>query len=230
MKLTKIKDALAMYAEFLKTDKAYENVFLYHGIQVFQDNWDISVDELSKMYINATDNSTSNRLWLVDNAHPREVMSAFFHYDPTYTKFMFKDLFTEEMSIESRLERFTFHADQLFQELQKHFTNSPYNTHFQTARVASMYLAHHRPQSYLIFNWSIFKEFIPFLEMTNPPTYADPDRYYKIGKTLFNFILKDQELLTAHQERLEVEKHYIFPCQMMVYELMHLIAHRPFVS
>lgn len=219
MKLTMIKEALEQFKVYLTSDKAYEMLFLYEGIKNFQLNWNLSEENLSKMYLKATNNTTSNRLWRENNGHPREVMSGFFHYDSVYSIFLFKDLFNDEMAIESRLDRFIFHCEQLYEELRPYYDNSPHDSHYHSKKTASIYLAFLKPHQYPVYDWEKFTTFLPFLQVADPPTYEDPARYYKVSKILFNFIAKDKEIGTLHKKRLEPEKHFINKTQTLVYEL-----------
>ncbi len=227
MKLTKIQEAVGIFKDYLTSERAYHNLHIYEGIQNFQENWNLGSDELSRMYLNSTENTTSLRLWRRNDAHPRDIMSAFFHYDPVYTKFMFKDLFNEDLDIASRLDRFTFHSDELFKALEIHFIDGPYNSHFHDKRIASIYLAYHKPSNYLFYDWDVFAEFLPFLEVSEPATYEDPERYYKVSKVLYNFLCKDKDIPTLHQDRLKAGKHYTEMSYSMVYELMEAVNHRP---
>lgn len=226
MKLENIKTAITNFKKFLSSDQAYENNYLYEGIKTFHEHWDLGNEPLAKMYLKATDNQSSKRMWKVQNGHPREVMSAFFHYDRTYTKFIFKDLFNDEIGIESRLDRYVFHSKQLFNELEERFLDGPHNSHYQTKMVGSIYLAYHSPAHYLIYDWDLFQSFLPLLEVTDPPTHEDPVRYFKVGNVLFKFLMKDPEILTLHKLRLKKTIHYTAPSRMLVLELMSHLTDR----
>ena len=41
------------------------------------------------------------------------------------------------------------------------------------------------------------------------PKINDFSRYYKVMRTIFNFIKKDEEILNIHLQRLNPEKHYM---------------------
>lgn len=224
MKLSKVKEGIELFKGYLTSDEAWDKLFYYESVKNFTDKWDMSTEELSKMYLDATDNNTSRRLWRINDSHPRQVMSVLFHFEPVYVKFMFKDLFSEEISVDSRLERFVFHADQLFAQLEQHFIDGPYNTHYHDRMTASYYLAFYKPDKYLIYNWKLFSGFHPFLEMNNPPQHEDCVRYYKVCTILSNFLFKDEKVIELHKNRLNPSIHYTDKSAMLVYEFMEFIS------
>ena len=56
------------------------------------------------------------------------------------------------------------------------------------------------------------------------PRINDVSRYFKVMRTIFNFIKKDEEILTIHQSRLDGEYHYTGETLLVVEDFCGFLA------
>jgi hypothetical protein len=72
----------------------------------------------------------------------------------------------------------------------------------------SIYLAFQYPETYALYDFTIFQKALEYLGARDIPQQNDIARYYKVLKTLQTFLDKDPEIEKALQQHLQVRKHY----------------------
>lgn len=133
-----------------------DEVYKWEAVKCFQDNWNPSADNFSKM-LNDSLGKTAN---LLDNgfAYPRAMIKSYAEHDSENVKQMFADLFDDNKDLAARIDSFI--ASSI--ALQKKFPEIG-KSHYQTANVASVYLWLRYPEKYYIFKPNLDKEVLQIL-------------------------------------------------------------------
>ncbi len=211
MNLQKLNEAIGEYKSFLKTNPKYDPYWRLESLRIFQENWDIDTGDFRGMFDRSLQNSHTRRIWKRENYTPKEMMLKFIGLNSDYVRFCFQDLFNENKDIENRVDRFVFYCDEMLRDYKSQNPLSIENSHFHddNYEMISFYLAFRYPELYTPYHFESFKKLMQKLGSLDVPKVNDTARYFKIMRTIFNFIKKDEEILGIHQSRLNSEKHYI---------------------
>lgn len=210
MQLKKIEQYIQHYKNFLKKSREYPEAYKWESLQIFQKNWDIDAPDFGQMYNKSLENSFSRRLWKGDNFDPKTRMLQFIALQPDFVRRMFRDLMDESKEHGTRSSRFLFGCEELLKDYKTLHRSSIENNHYhENNHMISLYLGFLFPQKYALFFYPEFKNFMIKLGSTKVPATFEVDRFYKILRTLNNFLLKDEELLKVHQRKLNPSKHYM---------------------
>jgi hypothetical protein len=209
MLLAKIQTAMGNYKTWLKETPYHPQLYKWESLQVFQANWKIDAADPALMFDQCFHNSENRRLWQVDNWQPKRVMTEFWKTDPMTVRLMFDDLFNETRGVEGRIGRFVFGCDELLRDYRRAHIGSIENSHYHDDfRMISIYLAFQYPETYALYDFTIFQKALEYLGARDIPQQNDIARYYKVLKTLQTFLDKDPEIEKALQQHLQVRKHY----------------------
>ncbi|MEM9824197.1 MAG: hypothetical protein AAF985_24135, partial [Bacteroidota bacterium] len=193
--------------------------YKWESQQVFQDHWDIEAPDFAQMYENSLQNTETRRLWKGQNFFPKEKMARLIRFQPDFARRMFRDLFDESKSIESRKSRFLFGCDSLLQDYKTAHPHSIENNHdHENNHIISMYLAFHYPQNYTLFFYPEFKAFMQKLKVTQLPSPYDFERFCKISRTLNTFLNKDPDIPGLIARKLHPDRHYKAPSLLLVHD------------
>jgi len=210
MNLKKIQEALQQYKNFLRANLRQLSVYKWESLQIFQQRWDIEAEDFKAMYDQSLQNSHTRRLWKRENYEPKQMMLKFIEGQPDYVRFLFKDLFREKAEVEGRVGRFIFHCDELLREYKQAHPRSIENNHFHddNYQMVSLYLAFRYPENYAPYDFEKFKKLLKLLGSKDLPKVNEVARFYKVMRTLYQFLEKDEELIQLHQRRLLPGKHF----------------------
>ncbi len=206
MQLHKIKHYIQQYKEYLNSFEASKNRLHYWESQrIWQENWDNDAIDWASMYDKSLQNTTTKRLWKREGYEPKQMMLAFLAMDQHFVFSMFNDLFNEDQDVHSRADRFSFYCDQLMLQFRKH---KPMNKalghhHDDGYQIISLYLSFQFPDLYAPYEANRFLELLHKIGAANIPLAGDFPRHLKIMRTLQNFLNKEEELITLHQNRLQ---------------------------
>lgn len=225
MQLKKIQEALDQFKTHLASEAKEEHLYIYESQKIFQENWNLESSDPVSMYNRSLNNSQTRRLWNRENYEPKRMMLEFWRMQPDFVKQMFQDLFDENKKVDGRVGRFVFYCDELLTEFLEKHPRSREGKHFHQDgyQIVSLYLAFRYPDQYSLYHFDRFKRLLSALGTPDMPATHDFDRFCKVMKTLWGFMQKDEELMTAHRERLEEGKHYQGESLLPVYELMQII-------
>jgi len=199
MVLDIIKSLIEKYKELILTNPDYDELYKWESLKTFQDRWNIDEDDFHQMYDNSLKNSYSENLWASQFFYPKRVMLKFIELDQERVRSMFKNLFDEEKEIESRIDRFVFHCDELRDLILK--KESQFQNHFHDGyRMISVYLCFRYPMQYTIYKYTEFKDFMEYVRAKSIPGTNEIDRFYKVMRTLYNILAEDDELLSIHRQ------------------------------
>ena len=209
MQLKKIQEHIAAYKKWLKngSQDTETNLYKWESQQIWQKNWDIEATDFAEMLDQSLQNSTSRRIWSRENYAPKKAMLEFMKMQPHFVYSMFQELFNEEKDIRNRIDRFIFYCDELMKEYKTINWASVKTNHYHDYDIISHYLAFQYPDRYTPYRFLLFKNTLEKIGGKDIPTSNDVTRYFKIMKTLYQFLSKDEELMSLHQKRLE-DKHF----------------------
>ncbi len=209
MQLKKIQSAIVDYKEWLKKGgvETEKNLYKWESQQIWQNNWNLEATDIAAMYDASLDNSTTRRIWNRENYEPKRIMKTFAQMQPHFVRSMFEELFNESKDLDGRIDRFIFYCDELLKEYKTNHRSSIENNHFHDYGIISHYLAFQYPTHYTPYNFKHFQHTLQAIGAKNNPPNHDLPRYFKVMKTLFGFLKKEEELLDLHIKRLE-EQHF----------------------
>ena len=145
----KLKEAISRYKSYF-TAQWDDERYKWEAVKCFQDNWDISATDFSKMWLAATA-KTSNLLVSVRN-FPRSMVEEFAKADPEGTRAMFTYLFDEGIDLNARIKHFITASDTLKEKYGKNADGSvKWANHYQNLNSISTYLWLRFPDKYYIY-------------------------------------------------------------------------------
>ena len=211
MNLQKLNEAVSQYKNFLQANPNYNPYWKWESQRVFKENWDIDSRNFYDMFDACLQNSQTRRLWNREHYAPKDMMLKFIRTSEEYVRFAFQDLFNENKEIEGRVDRFVFYCDELLREYREKYPTKKENTHYHNDNyeIISHYLAFRFPDIYTPYHFETFKNLMLLLGSRDVPKVNDTARYFKVMRTIFNFIKKEEGLLAVHQQRLDEEIHFM---------------------
>ena len=228
MQVQKIQEAFRAYRAFLNSPGAGERLYLWEIQQHFQENWDLTAENLAAMYDRSLQSNHTRRHWRRENYDPKQMMLGFMELDESYLRQVFKDLFNEGYEISGRVDRFIFHCDQLLQEYKRKYPRRIDNNHYHDDgyQMISLYLALRYPEQYTLYEGNAFRNLLEKLGTRNVPQFDDFERFCKISRTLYKLMQKEEGLLELHRARLDPDRHFMGESLLVVYDFYKLIAGR----
>jgi len=211
MNLQKLNDAIRQYGQFLRDHPGHDPYWRWESLKIFQENWGREAPGFSEMYDRSFENSQTRRLWKRENYEPKAMMLRLAAMIEDFVRYMFQDLFTENKEVDGRIGRFVFHCDELLREYKETHPRSKENAHFHDDgyQIISLYLAFRYPQQYTPYNFERFHKLMAHLGSRDVPKVDDTGRYFKVMRTIYNFIKKDEDILVMHRQRLNPERHFM---------------------
>ena len=222
MRLKDLQDALAAYRDHLKKGGSNEWIFLWETQRIFQENWDIEAKDLAAMFERSLESTQTRKLWNRDNFYPKRMMLKFMQQQPEFTRQIFKDLFREDKSIEGRAGRFVHYCDELLMDHRERHPSEKVLAHYHDDgyQTVFLYLALYAPESYTCYDFEAFKATLQRIGAPEIPPTHDLERFVKVSRTIFQFMLKDEELLKAHKKRLDPHRDYMGTSMLLVFDFM----------
>lgn len=225
MNLKKLQAAIEEYQRFLEKTPDHDPYWKWESQRIFQNHWDIETSDFADMFDNSLQNSKTRRLWKRENYAPKEMMLKFIQTNEEYARFIFQDLFNEEKEIEGRADRFIFYCDELLKEYKstkRHSIERHY--HDDNYEMISLYLAFRFPNQYTLYNFEKFKRFMSAIGSLDVPKVNDIGRFFKVMRTTFKFLQKNEKVMEIHQSRLKGEKHYMEETLLVAEDFMGFLA------
>lgn len=209
MLLAKIQSSIIAYNNWLHKQRHHPRAFWWETVQHFQAEWNPEAADPAAMFDRCLQNSETRRLWQAESWEPKRVMLAFWRFDPGTVRLLFEDLFNETRELEARIGRFLFGCDSLLRDYKQAHPTSVENNHYHDDyRMIALYLACRYPESYAPYDFSTFKQALVQLGARDIPERHDVVRYFKMLRTIQNFLEKDPEVLPALQRLLDPRRHF----------------------
>lgn len=197
MKLKEIQYEIEKYKSYI-TSSDYDELYKWEALKNFQGNWDIDADDFKKMYDDSFMSKITNNLWSNPHWFPKHVMLQFIDNDKEMVRGMFRELFDENVSIDRRIEKFVYNCDKIREAIYP-FDNSMKNHFHDGQRIVSLYLAFRYPDKYAIYKFTEFKTFMEIVKSPDIPRTGEYERFFKVVKTIYNILIKDNELVRIHK-------------------------------
>lgn len=201
MVLDIIKQDIETYRQFIQSPQ-YDEIYKWEALKNFQDTWDIEAADFKTMFDRSfrTGNKNEN-LWANPHWFPKAVMLNFIDHDLERVRTMFRELFDETQTIDQRIDHFVWHCDELLEFFSQTRTN--FNSHFHDGqRIITLYLAFRFPDKYAIYKFTEFRTFMQHVRAREIPGTGEYERFFKVVRTLYNIITKDDELVKLHKSLL----------------------------
>lgn len=209
MNLRLLQTHIERFRNYLETAGEFPFLYAWESQRIFQENWDLDAADFAAMYDASLQNSSNRRLWKDERYTPKEQMLLFAQAYPDFLRDMFKDLFNENKDAENRIDRFLFHCDELLRDYRDTHPDYIETRHYhEDYRMISLYLAFRYPDQYAIFDDQAFRRFLHSVQGKDISPVADPGRFFKVMRTVYNLMAKDEALLTAHYRRLDPDRHF----------------------
>ncbi|MCC6463211.1 MAG: hypothetical protein IT260_22270 [Saprospiraceae bacterium] len=227
MVLSKIQDAIGAYKRWLTQVRQHPFVYKWESLQNFQTHWAPKAPDPAAMYDRALQNSETRRLWQTENWYPKRMMLELWRFDPRTVAAMFDDLFQETRDIEARVGRFLFGCDDLLRDYKRAHPLTVENNHYHgDYRMIALYLAFRYPDQYAPYDFEVFQQALTRLQARDLPQQNDVGRYFKVMRTLLNFLDKDPEVAAAMQRHLHPRRHFQGKTLLLAEDFCrHLIQH-----
>ncbi|MCG8328481.1 MAG: hypothetical protein MI974_12385 [Chitinophagales bacterium] len=226
MQLKRIQHYIDQYKSFLKSQDREAFLYIWESQQIFQERWDLEVEDLQAMYDAVLQNSQTRRLWKGHAYEPKLMMLHFIEMQPAFVKQMFQDLFDESKDLEGRCSRFVFYCDTLLENYKEAYPLKIENNHYHDDdyHMIFLYLAFRYPESYTLYDADSFRKLLEVLGSPDIPQANDVERFAKVMLTLNRFLAKDEALQELHQQRLEGGTHYIKDSLLLVFDFYQCIT------
>ena len=224
MNLQKIQQSIADFKTYLSSSKSEDQLYKWESLFHFQQNWDLEAPEFLEAYDKSLHNSVTKRLWKADQYVPKKMMSLFIKMDADYVKHTFQDLFREAYNVGDRIDRFRFYCDELLATYKTEYPLSIENNHYHDYFIISLYLSFRYPEQYALYEFASFQKGLQRLGVANLPATDDIERYFKVCRTIWKFMEKDEEVWAVHQKRLRGKNLYREKSLLLVHEFFQVIG------
>ena len=227
MVLTKIQTAISEYRAWLEGIRFHPFVYKWESVQQFQQHWNPGDPDPAAMFERSLHNSETRRLWQTENWYPKRMMLEFWRFNPQMVHAMFDDLFNESRDAEARIGRFLFGCDELLRDYKRAHPASVENNHYHgDYRVIALYLAFRYPDQYAPYNFEVFRQTLVHFQARDIPQQNDVGRYFKVLRTLTNFLDKEPAIGEAMQKLLHPRRHYTGRTLLLAEDFCRFVAEK----
>jgi hypothetical protein len=230
MQLNKIQQLIDEYKVYLAKNYPYRelNLYKWESLNYWQNHWDTEALNFREMYNESLQNSTNRRIWSREHYAPKQMMLIFIDLQPEFVRSMFRELFNESKEVAHRIDRFLFYCDHLMALYKEQKKKPVENIHFHTDyEIISYYLAFQYPSQYTPYSFAQFHKTMALIGSKEVPQSHDVPRFFKVARTLYGFLKKDESLLALHQNRLELESnHYQKETLLLADDFMSFICNK----
>lgn len=203
MEAKKLQAYIQAFKAYLQKDRKLEELYKWKAMQHFQLSWDIEAADFVEMYDQSLKSEITQRLWKRETWRPKEVMIQLLKQDIEFGRRMFRSLFDESQSIETRISMFKFGCEELLQEFKQQHPTTIVNNHYHDDnQMIMLYLTFRFPDQYTFFTFPPFLETLKKMNIKDLPDQYNLDRFFKLTKIMNTFLQRDEALLAAQRKRL----------------------------
>ena len=179
--------------QFLEQELRRDDTDWYfpHSIVLqFHDTWnDPLIDRLKDRYDKALKSEISQRWWKGDQYRPKDIMLTLIETDEELASIAFKDLANDTATLDGRLSRFTFYAEELVTMYRRNNPRDIESHHHQDAAIISLYLSGMFPDKYTLYaGLREFQSYCKVVGSPEIPVIDDLPRYMKVAAIVFKFL------------------------------------------
>jgi len=219
MEVKKLQAGIEVFKNFLKKDRHFREVYKWEALSNFQKHWDIDAPDFAKMYDQSLQSTTTQRLWKRETWRPKEMMLQLINLEPDFARRIFRNLFDEAQSIETRISMFKFGCEEMLQEFKRQNKTTIENNHYHDDHeMILLYLTFRYPEAYTFFEYHPFVSTLRQMGIQDIPDPYNLDRFFKLTKILYTFLKKDEALLELQRKRLNTSRFYKGNSKLFVHD------------
>lgn len=180
-----------------------EEIYKWHAVKCFQDNWNISAENFPEM----VHNSFASAKNLLDSGlyYPKRMLHHYTAREPETVRQLFRNLYNENDDFIERTEAFQVGIKSIN---KKYF---PDKNDYQDKRAVLVYLCLHYPERYFLYKFAMFKAFARLVDypyQPKPGKIQNILEYLTLCEIVKGEITKDADLLELHKTRLSERVHH----------------------
>ncbi len=181
-------------------DEIIQFVELLENIQnSFGAHWALDTEDFGLCYDKSLESSISRRLWKDHDYYPKEAMLELINQDVAFVRSMFRNLFSTEKDLNSRVSKFLFCCDALMEDHKK--VDGKFRDHYHAdCSIISLYLSLNQ-EEVAYAKQSQIEQFNVLVE-SRQPTDVSLQRNLIITKVMTTILAKDDQVL-AFKRRLD---------------------------
>lgn len=222
-------EKLKSYIELYKDNFDFVNhqeLYKWKAVKQFQEHWDMEAENFYGM-LSISLSLTSN---LLDSGRyfPKGMLLRYAEDNPELIRSYFKELYNEELDINSRIENFRNSLVALNEEYPD--ADNDYQDH----RAIIVYLALRFPDRYYFYKQRMFKSFVEKVEYDYNPVAGRIEnigQYHHLCDIIKYEVSQDQELLRLHNQRLTEDCYFDSNLNILTQDFIYaVVQHLPFVE
>ncbi len=190
MKLHLLEDIIHQFIiaqlDSMETEWYYPHSLVGH----FHQSWNLQSERtLKEKYKHSLRSEISQRWWKRENYRPKDIMLKLIEADTELATIAFKDLLNDAASLDGRISRFNFYAEELLQMHRKNHLREIETYHHQDAAILSLYLAGAFPEKYTLYpGLDIFQKFCRAVGSPEITLVDDFVRFSKVATIVFKYL------------------------------------------
>ena len=196
-----------------------DEIYKWKAFKCFQDNWDINSSEFVSMLEKSLD-KTANLL-VSGNYWPKLMLLETAETNADEVQELFHQLVDEEMDLSERINEFRDGINRINE------SNFPGKKSYQDHRAIMVYLSLIYPDRYYLYKYTIFCDFIKKIEYSYTPKMgADNNigQYLNMCEIVRNELVKDQELLKLHKNRIDENCYYDSNYNLLTQDFIYAVT------
>jgi len=208
MNVKKVKEIIESYKKHFNAINK-EEIYKWRAVKHFQANWKLDSDNFAEMLENSL--AHANNLLASGQYFPKRMIVQYARMDSEAVRQLFAELYNENFDESKNIEdRWTDFHSKTESLNRRFFVNGADKKSYQDHRAFMVYLALRFPEKYFLFKYRMFKEFVEKVNFPYKPIMGRIENlsvYSNLCEMLRDEIVKDEELLELHKQRLN-EDHY----------------------
>ena len=192
-----LENIISFYKQnYTKIEK--QEIYKWKAFTTFHNNWDIEAVDFKGM-LKKSLKDTSN-LMSASNYYPRRMILWMAEKDEETVRKMFRNLYDTSLALEQRIQYFKVNATSLIHKYKEKKENNTY----QDDRAIMVYLSLRYPEKYYLYKYTMFKDFVNYIEYDEPPKSGHIENLFKFESMcnyVHNYIMHDDELLKMYEPR-----------------------------
>lgn len=225
MNLKKIKKYIQSYKEHFDLVNHHE-LYKWRAVKQFKENWNIDAEDFHSMLSDSL--SLTFNLLDSNNYFPKRMLLRFAEDNPQLIRVYFKELYDEELDINSRIINFMDNLKTLNEEYPD--AENDYQDH----RAVIVYLALRFPDRYYFYKQRMFKSFIEKVDYDYKSVAGrieNISQYLHLCDIVKHELSKDQELIRLHNQRLTDECYIDTDLNILTQDFIYaVVVHLPTIE
>jgi hypothetical protein len=195
-----------------------DEIYKWKAFKCFQDNWNIESDDFTSMLsasLDMTENLLDSVVWpktmLIQNSEKNEEQ----------VRELFYLLIDEEVDLIQRINEFKDGINKISK------SNFPDKKSYQDHRAIMVYLSLFYPDKYYLYKFGMFCDFIESIDYSYEPRMGKDEnigQYLNMCELVRNELVKDQELLKLHKNRIDEDCYYDSNYNLLTQDFIYAVT------